>query len=313
MTFLESVRAGVIAFAKSPVAWGVLVASGGVAIAGWLVAKHWPADWDTQQEVALASALSAAFGTFIGAVWKAAFESLSNTAAHQRDVKAKLLERFLENRATYLEQLDAIAAELTSSLKGVARYPGIEYRVEFAFYHSARYVELVAALRARFQRLVPSDHMPGFVLRSQAAEQRVWRLLLEPWAFGYSTPQQQSAVLESLRKEPDIAGRRDVVSPRGFIAALADKDNSSHKDLLDAYADLKKKLEGPGYASALAEIVFVLNRLLRYEMARVLEAWYDTPARYPREEIKQAREFFCNDSTVTLEELGVTLPPDRPD
>ena len=76
---------------------------------------------------------------------------------------------------------------------------------------------------------------------------------------------------------------------------------------------MQEMLKDPGYAYALATVLRVLNRLLEYEMATVLEPWYGAPAAYPREAIKEARKFFCEDSTVTLRKIGVTLPPDRPD
>lgn len=276
-----------------------------IGVAIWF----WPTNWETAQQATLAGVAIAAFSAALTALLKAFFEELSKRAAHDRNVKAKLLERFLENRATYLEQLNAVSGELSTSLDAVAQYPKDPGHLEFCFYHSARYVELVAALRARFQRLVPPDHMPGFVLRSQMAEKRVWKLLLEPWAFGYSSPEEQSALLDSLRTKPDKNGRRDLLSPLDFIAALAETSNPLGINLRKALENLKETLSNPDRARALAKVILVLNKLLTYEMAMVLEAWYGTPATYPSDEIAQARQFFCEESTVSLKKLGVTLPP----
>ncbi len=300
-----------IGLIRAPLFLAGLGAVAAVAFALWWTDNHWPTGWEAEQEAVLAGAFIAAFAAFFGIVWKAIFDSLSTKAAHQRDVKAKLLERFLESRATYLEQLNAVSAELATSLGAVADYPDDRGHLEFSFYHSARYVELVAALRARFQRLVPSDHMPGFVLRSQKAERRVWHLLLEPWVFGFSTPQDQSALLDSLRRPQDKSGRRDLLSPREFIEATTAWRNPRSSGLKMAFHKFAESVRKPGRARAMAQVIFVLNRLLGYEMAMVLEPWYGAPAAYPSEEITRARDFFKNDSSVTLENMGVSLPPNK--
>ena len=289
------------------IVWALLVAVVGIATA--LAIWFWPTGLENAQQAALASALVTTSGGLVASLLKLTFEELSTRASHERAVRAKLLERFLENRATYLEQLNAVAGDLATTLEAVATYPDDSDSLDFAFYHSARYVELVAALRSRFQRLVPPEHMPGFVLQSEDAERRIWYLLLEPWAFGYCTSAQQSALLESLRSAPGTDGKRALVSPQEFLDARNAADTESAKSLQDAWASLKEKLKEKQHARAMAKVLLVLNRLLAYEMATVLQSWYGKPSEYPSAEIKSAKNYFDSEKIDCFEILGVTLPP----
>ncbi len=294
---------------KTFLGWALLLAVAGIAIELTLAIWFWPTDWEDAQQATLAVPLITATAAIITGLLKAIFEELSTRAAHERNVKAKLLERFLENRATYLEQLNAVAGELAVSLDAVADYPSDSGHLDFAFYHSARYLELVAALRARFQRLVPPQYMPGFVLQSQDAEHRIWDLILEPWAFGYSTSAQQSALLESLRGAPTTDGKRDLVSPQDFVKARDATGTEVGEHLRTAWTNLKQRVKDPPYARAMARVLMVLNKLLTYEIATVLQAWYGKSSEYPTAEINRAQTFFDGEPSVSLDSLGVTLPP----
>lgn len=293
--------------------WTLLAAVVAIATEIALAIWFWPTSWENAQQAALASALVTISGGITASLLKLTFEELSTRASHERAVKVKLLERFLENRAIYLEQLNAVAGDLAVTLEAVATYPDNRGHLDFAFYYSARYIELVAALRSRFQRLVPPEHMPGFVLQSEDAEERIWDLLLEPWAFGYTTLAQHSALLESLRSDPGPDGKRALVSPQQFLEARDAGAAESAKNLHDAWVSLKEILKERQYARAMAKVLLVLNGLLTYEMATVLQSWYGKPSEYPSAEIRRAQEFFDSAARVgldvSLEKLGVTLPP----
>lgn len=295
------------AFLVSTLVLAVAAVATEIAIA----VRFWPDHWETAQQATLAAGLVTASSGLVTTYLKAVFDELTARAEHARNVKAKILERFLENRARYLEQLGALAGELATSLDAIATHKDDPGHLEFAFYRTARYVELVAALRSRFQRLVPPDHMPGFILRSSEAEHRVWALLPEPWAFGYHTPTEQAALLEALRRPVGEKGERELVSARDFTAARRSRWTTEGSGLRQAWNSFRKVMAEPVRARGIAHVLRVLNNLLTYEMADVLEDWYGRRPEYPTDQIQRMLTFFEEQTRLELADLGVVAPPLR--
>ena len=278
---------------------GALVA--GLALVGLAIGLSlwlWPVDSKPDEQATLAGALLTFAGLIAGWVWKAIFDELSGVASHRRDLRGKLLERFMAIRSAYYSQLIGVAGELAATLAACAEGPAPREHLESAFYHTARYVELVAVLRARFQRLAPSDYPPGLILRSGEAENQVWGLMLEPWVFGLWTLRERSSVLTSIR---DADGK--LVSPENFLEAL-----SRNRNLHTAWEDFKDVMGRPSNPRVISQILYLFNAVLDYEAGRVIDAWYGRAAPYPQDRVEEAHDVL-REAGMSPSELGIELPP----
>lgn len=317
---------------KGPAAWAwrqrllwlpLLIGLPLVGVSLGLAFRFWPAHWEKAAQATLAAALIAQVGAVMGLIWNTTFQELLAISAHRRELRGKLMERFLANRTAYYSQLIAVAGELASSLRAVANNPTEQDQLDLSFYHSARFLELVAVLRARFQRLAPFDHPAGLTLRSGAVEDQVWDLILEPWTFGYWDAEQQSSLLASLRKS-----NKELVSPQDFLiirgptagpqsawASFAKRFSRrtrtpavTGEGLRSAWASFAEKFSDPAWTYAVAEVLYLLSAVLDYETGRIIDPWYEQRAPYPHQRIQDACDFFKT-SSVKPFDLRVKLPP----
>jgi hypothetical protein len=144
----------------------------------------------------------------------------------------------------------------------------------------ALYLRIEAALRGYIP--LPDSPKPlGLFLASEESEDRVWNLIMPPWAFGVRTMKDRSTIVSHLYKDSDDEPTDDPMTrlraPAEFVDDSLDEDDPLHR--------VRKTVEDHiGAHPNLEDMILLLNVLsdvINYEVRTILSAWYLTEKQLP--------------------------------
>ncbi|MCI0856667.1 MAG: hypothetical protein J4N98_08250 [Chloroflexi bacterium] len=252
----------------------------GAALIGGQIAfvySAWPTTWTTPAQATLAAAFITLSGTILASVGKFAFDSISLQTTHKLAVREKMLDRFYDYAGNYLVPFAAASGELAKYLDELLTAPH-DLRKQSAgdgvLFATAQYVSIHSALVGTFS-LPNVDRPLGLLLRSRAAEIRVWKLVIPPWALGVSTLEMESALIG------DLHMRAGQMRPPTEFLALSRVEGSALNRLRRII--LQALSEDPVHTARLMLVLRSLNLLLNYEMSKVYAAWYSDSEAEPTE------------------------------
>lgn len=267
-----------------------IVVGGVLAGEAAFVAWAWPDDWEAAAQAALAAALVTVAGSVLSVPIKWAFDLISLNTEHRLRERAKILDMSYTYAAHYLMPLAGIAAELAKYLREFQTAITDDKKsrsLDAAFFSVAQYVRIQWALLGTAP-LPGVDKPLGLFLKSAEREQRVWDLIMPPWALGIWGLQQESLLVQGLVDTSSAsAGDTGIPRPSAFLAKSRDSN-----DALNALrSTFQERLTENPHLNEMIDVLTALNQLINYEVKSILDAWYtDTDVTVPST-IKVIEEF----------------------
>lgn len=163
-----------------------------------LIASVWPDKWTDAAQAALAGALISAFVALASIFVKAIFDRITLETQYRHNVRAKLVESGYVYSCEYLMPLAGSAVELARNIDEYRRAdtgPKKERCLEAVLFCLAQYLRvqlgLVGTIPAR-----DSTRPLGLFLTTKRSEDRVWDLMVPPWAFDIRLLDEQGRLVD---------------------------------------------------------------------------------------------------------------------
>jgi hypothetical protein len=233
----------------------------------------WPTSWPAAAQASLVGALLTTLGGAAAIVVKAAFDRIQLATQYSANVKQKLVESSYQYACDYLMPLASHAGFI-----GVQMQEYLDRRnasvdtascVDSMLYSIALYMRVEAALRA----YIPLADCPpplGLFLSSDAAEDRVWDLVMPGWAFGLPNIEYTGVLVSALYASPSVGGQVRLRGPDEFIALSRQSDHPL-KFVRDA---VYRKLSEIRFPEDMIQALFALTDIVNYEVRIVFREWY---------------------------------------
>lgn len=250
----------------------------------------WPDDWPVSAQATLAAAIIAPVVGLVTAVVSAGlkwwFDLVTLKTTNQLTVRSSMLKEFHSYAGNYIIPLSVASGELASYLEQYETLKELEFEspekekrkseaAERAFYHLTRFVKYRTAMTSTFS-LRDVEAPLGVFLVTNVAERRVWSWTPQLWALNVWNLEDEASLVDSLDNE-----RRSGGEALAFLKSIRE-DGSTLNNLFTSFVEWMEKNK---HLSELVTVLYALNALLSYELARVYSAWYKDDPREPKEEI----------------------------
>lgn len=235
-----------------------------------VTAAAWPAQWNDAAQATLAAGLIGAYVGIGSICVKAAFDRITLETQYRHNVRQRLVESSYVYACEYLMPLAGSAVELGRNIEEYQKASSEEKRescLDAILYCLAQYLRVQLGLIGTIPTRESSRPL-GLFLTTKQSEDRVWDLMMPPWAFDMRSLETQALLVESLYAT--VSSAISLRTPTEFIAESRDPATA----LGQLRTGFRSFLAAYPYRTEMQTVLYALGELVDYEVRRVLSAWY---------------------------------------